>query len=86
MGPGKSFLKAPLPVYEKAIPSIDLAALRRTFAADVEICQSIADRMDHGRDLVVANYPKFMAEQQDALREFIAKQQKIIYGIPKLMF
>ena len=36
--------------------------------------------------MVVANYPKFMAQQQEALRMFIQSQQKIIYGLPKLDF
>ena len=85
-GPGKSFLKASLKVYEKVMPDFDLTLLRKTLAQDVTTCQSIVGRMDEGRDLVVANYPKFIAQQQLALRNFIAKQQKIIYGRPRLDF
>ena len=85
-GPGKSFLKAPLRVYEAAVPTIDLEVLKKTFAIDIETCKSILERVEVGRDMVVANYPKFMAQQQEALREFIKQQQKIIYGLPKLDF
>ena len=60
-GPSKSLLKAPLQVYEAALPSLDLEALERTFAMDIETCKSIAQRVDYGRDMVIANYPKFMA-------------------------
>ena len=56
-------MKAPVRVYEKAIPLIDLEALKTTFAQDIDTCKSIADRIDVGRDSVVANYPKFMAQQ-----------------------
>ena len=45
-GPGKSFLKAPLRVYETAIPTMDVEALQKTFTADVETCKSLAERMD----------------------------------------
>ena len=70
-GPGKSFLKAPLRVYEAAIPTLDLEALQRAFKIDIETCKSISARVDTGRGMVLANYPKFMAQQQEALRAFI---------------
>jgi len=49
-GPGRSFLKAPLRVYEKALPTLDLDALEKVFAVDIETCKSIAERVDEGRD------------------------------------
>ena len=62
-GPSKSLLKAPLRIYEAALPSIDLEALDRTFAIDIDTCNTLASRLDSGRDMVIANYPKFMAQQ-----------------------
>ena len=60
-GPSKSYLKAPLRVYEASLPPLDLEALERTFEIDVDTCKSIAKRVETGREMVVANYPKFMA-------------------------
>ena len=62
-GPDKSFLKAPIKVYEKALPCVDVELLKKTFAVDIETCKSIGERVNEGRDLVLKNYPKFMAEQ-----------------------
>ena len=61
-GPAKSFLKAPLKIYEKAMPTIDIVLLKKTFKLDVETCKTISERVNEGRELVIANYPKFMAQ------------------------
>jgi len=45
------------------LPAVDLDALRKAFAVDVETCTSIAERMDQGREAVALNLPKFLAEQ-----------------------
>ena len=49
-GADKSFLKAPLKVYEKAIPTVDIELLKKTFAVDVETCKSTSERVDEARD------------------------------------
>ena len=52
-GPDKSFLKAPLKVYEKALPTINMELLKKTFAMDIETCKSIGERVNQSREMVI---------------------------------
>ena len=49
-GPAKSYLKAPVKVYDKAMPQIDIALLNKTFKLDVETCKTISERVNEGRE------------------------------------
>ena len=80
-GLNKCFLKSNLEKYENCCPTFDIPALETLIQMDIDACKHMnTDSREANIKKVVVNYNDFMKKQQEELKAFVIKQQKLMYG------
>ena len=80
-GMNKSYLKAAPAKYERVLQTFDMEGFEKLIQRDIDACTHMEkDASKEKIAKVVTNYNEFMKVQQEQLKEFIFKQQKLMYG------